>query len=187
MSDVRIEKFVMEDGRQAERHITMDGDKKVVEVHVEPTRPKNLAHRVVEKSANVVVKREIETIDETTGEVVDKKVESMDPADKMQLVDHIVAAPYLTAQSVEESNCYITKQDLEKMASEMASQTKEAILAATKVMAKYQEARDPKLSAMQIAVGEKVEAEKDNKNTTNWLLIGIALIAAGMAYVHFYM
>lgn len=180
MSDTKIEKFLTEDGRQAEKHVIVDGDKKVVEIHVESVRPKHLSHRIVEQSANVVVKREIETINED-GDVVERKVESIDPTDKMELREHIVKSdPFVTAQSAD-CDCYVTKEDLNNMASVMASQTKDAILAAAKTFAPV-----PNVSAMQIAVGEKVESESSSFKEY-WVYIAIAAVAAGIVYVQWYM
>ena len=85
----RVEPFCLEDGRQAERRITDDGEVKVVEVFAEDERPKKLRSRVTEKTRPMVVERTIEKVDEM-GEVVEKKIESLEPEIKMELRRHIV-------------------------------------------------------------------------------------------------
>lgn len=84
-----IEPFVLEDGRQAERHITENGEQRVVEVYVEDVRPKRLTDRVTEKSRSMVVERTVEKLNEM-GEVVEKKIESLEPGVRMELRRHIV-------------------------------------------------------------------------------------------------
>lgn len=186
MSELKIENFVMEDGRLAEKHVKDEGNQKVTDIYVEPKRNKNLAHRIIEKKANVVISREIETIDENTGEVIEKKVESCDPTDKMEVREHIVASPSMYAQSVQEDPCYVTKQDLSRFAGEMASQTKEAILLATKALSAGH--KNETVSAMQIAVGEKIEEQKATNSSKELFLYAlVGLGAAAILYVQFVM
>lgn len=120
MDELRIEKLSMEDGRQAERHIKEEGycedeQKRVIDLYVEPERPKRLAKRITEQRRPCVVRREIETVDEN-GDVIDRKIESIDPEDKMRLVEHIATygdTPELAAQSAtDDCGCPITREDL---------------------------------------------------------------------------
>ena len=69
------DEFVYTDGRKAEK-VEMDhGKTKVTEIYVEPKPEKKLAQRVTEKYC--VCEREIEIIDENTGEVVEKLIEKV--------------------------------------------------------------------------------------------------------------
>lgn len=62
------------DGRKAESvENNPDPMTKVIEVYVEPKQEKKLAKRITERFC--VCEREIETIDESTGEVVSRTVE----------------------------------------------------------------------------------------------------------------
>ena len=62
------------DGRKADRvENEIDPMTKVTEVYVEPKQEKKLAKRITERLC--VCEREIETINESTGEVVDRVVE----------------------------------------------------------------------------------------------------------------
>lgn len=67
--------FLYEDGRKAEKVEIDNGKTKVVEVYVEPKLEKKLAQRITEKYC--VCEREIETIDEKTGEVLSRVVEKV--------------------------------------------------------------------------------------------------------------
>lgn len=65
MSDAE---FVFNDGRKAEKVEIDEGKTKITEIYVEPKPEKKLAQRIIEKYC--VCEREIETIDEATGEVI---------------------------------------------------------------------------------------------------------------------
>jgi len=68
--------FLFEDGRKAEKVEIDQGKTKITEIYVDPKPPqKKLAQRITEKYC--VCEREIETIDENTGEVVSKVVEKV--------------------------------------------------------------------------------------------------------------
>lgn len=69
-----MSEFTLNDGRKAEKvENEIDPYTKVTEVFVEPKPQKKLSQRITERLC--VCEREIETIDETTGEVVNKIVE----------------------------------------------------------------------------------------------------------------
>lgn len=71
-----MSEFTLEDGRKAEKvEKAPDSLTKVTEVYVEPKPSKRLSQRITERFC--VCEREIETIDEDTGEVVDRAVESL--------------------------------------------------------------------------------------------------------------
>lgn len=67
------DEFVYDDGRKAEKVEIDQGKTKITEIYVEPKTEKKLAQRITEKYC--VCEREIETIDENTGEVVSKVIE----------------------------------------------------------------------------------------------------------------
>lgn len=69
-----MSEFIFDDGRKAEKvENALDPLTKVTEVYVEPRLEKKLAKRITERLC--VCERVIETIDEHTGEVVDRVVE----------------------------------------------------------------------------------------------------------------
>lgn len=104
----------LEDGRRADRVVREELNDAgeavtVTELFVEPKIEKKLAKRVVEYTRPVVHRREVETVDEATGEVVEKKVESIDPSVKMELREHVVSNPKLEAES------YVTRTELKDL------------------------------------------------------------------------
>lgn len=71
-----MSEYTLDDGRKAERvENKPDSMTKVTEVYVEPKQKMRLSQRLTERFC--VCEREIETIDEDTGEVVDRVVESL--------------------------------------------------------------------------------------------------------------
>ncbi len=71
-----MSEFVFEDGRKAEKvENNVDSLTKVTEVYVEPKQEKNLAKRITERLC--VCEREIETINEETGEVISRSIEKV--------------------------------------------------------------------------------------------------------------
>lgn len=71
-----MSEFTLDDGRKAERvESNPDARTKVTEVYVEPKVSKKLNQRVIERFC--VCEREIQTIDEATGEVVNSVLENL--------------------------------------------------------------------------------------------------------------
>jgi hypothetical protein len=71
-----VSEYILDDGRKAERvENNPDSMTKVTEVYVEPKQRKRLSQRITEKFC--VCEREVETIDEDTGEIVDRFVENL--------------------------------------------------------------------------------------------------------------
>jgi len=82
MSD-NNEKFVLEDGRKAEKTVVESkiNDKesqRVIEIKAEESRPLKAQQRITEKMKSYVYERVTETLDQETGRVIDTKVESFD-------------------------------------------------------------------------------------------------------------
>lgn len=71
-----MSEFILDDGRKAEKvENNPDSLTKVTELYVEPKPTKNLSQRITERFC--VCEREIETVDESTGEVVERVVENL--------------------------------------------------------------------------------------------------------------
>lgn len=123
MDDIKnVEKWVLDDGRRAEKRVTeVKGDnghsERIVELHVEDERPLRLQQRVREKAKPIVFERTIETVDVKSGEVIDQKVESIDPKVNMQIVEHISTkstdTDNVVAQSInDDCDCHVTKEEM---------------------------------------------------------------------------
>jgi hypothetical protein len=92
MSTGDIEKFVLEDGRKAEKTvvekvINKDEVERVIEVKAEEIFPLKTQQRIVEKIKSFVCERRIETIDQKTGNVIDVKVETFSSPDQVSGVE----------------------------------------------------------------------------------------------------
>lgn len=71
-----MSEFTLDDGRKAEKvESNPDPRTKITEVYVEPKVSKKLNQRIIERLC--VCEREIQTIDEATGEVVESSVENL--------------------------------------------------------------------------------------------------------------
>ena len=182
----KVEKITLEDGRSAERHIWEDANETVVELHVEPERPKFLHKRVVEKKRPMVYERKVETVNQD-GEIVEQVVESTNEP-KLTLKEHIglINNAGVAAQSFEQpTNDCVSRDELETILEKYAAMTKEGILTATKKLAEKDEPM--KVSAYQVEVGEKV-AEQSGLSTAEKLGYTIvAVLLAAVAYVGFVM
>jgi hypothetical protein len=77
------EKFVLEDGRKAEKIVTESKisdqeSQKVIEIKVEETRPLKTQTKITEKTRCYIYERITETVDQETGRVLESKVENFD-------------------------------------------------------------------------------------------------------------
>jgi hypothetical protein len=74
--ETKMSEFTLDDGRKAEKlEISPDSLTKVIELYVEPKASKRLSQRVIERFC--VCERETQTVNEETGEVVDRVVENL--------------------------------------------------------------------------------------------------------------
>lgn len=110
MADVK--RFMLEDGRWAERRVVenvkdCEGEK-VTELHAEEVRPLFLTERLVEKSKPFVYEKVHEVLDKD-GNVVEQKVEAIDPTSQMKVQQHILSA---AAAKEEEKPRFVTSDEL---------------------------------------------------------------------------
>lgn len=195
MSDeMKKQVITLEDGRRAERIIQEENNecegKVVTELWVEPAIEKRLSQRVVEYKKPVVHRREVEFVDELSGEVIERKIESIEPDVKMQLREVIkTESSVVNAQSVEQPcDCYVTQEEIQNTFRE-GFMTVAKALSEGRVQFQSFEEEKPKVSAMQAMVGERVkEAEEGGLDTVGALLwTVIAGLAATFTYIAFFM
>lgn len=78
------EEFILEDGRKAEKIELNENHSRITELYVEPKLEKRLKQRIVEKYC--VCEREIQELDENTGEVINTTIEKVfDPTEKTEM------------------------------------------------------------------------------------------------------
>jgi hypothetical protein len=94
-----MSEFILDDGRKAEKvENNPDSVTKVTELYVEPKRSKRLSQRITERFC--VCEREIETVDEETGEVVDHVIENLCSAEDKPSTQTVKAADGPATQTV---------------------------------------------------------------------------------------
>jgi hypothetical protein len=175
-ANIKIEKLFLEDGRRAEKRIieskNANGDiERVIELRVEDERPLKLQQRVVEKSKPVIFERKIEVIDPASGNVIEEKVESLNPQS--------------SADSVQSLGC-----DSGHAKHASRDEIVQAVLSALKDGRGGKEARKPKVQSLGLAEEfEKMNTpQKDGMSLTDKiLLVVIAVQVVGLAYIIFFM
>lgn len=186
------EKWTLEDGRRVEKRVTeihipekMESEK-VVELHMEDERPLKLKQRMVEKTKPFVYEKRTETIDEN-GNVVDVKIESVEPKVNFQFVDHIVTdvAAVCNKGACNKGAC--NKGACDKGACNKGL-TKEEIVEAVKESMNFNNLTAcNKLKSKGIV--EEIETNIQSENSTSMLdkiLVGvIAIQLVGLAYLFF--
>lgn len=160
----KVEKILLEDGRRAERHVNESDTERVVELHVEAERPLHLQQRLVERKKPIIYERTIETMDDK-GQILERKVESLEPNVQMELRSHIARMPSMSDQDEP-----VTKNEL-----------KDAILAALREKDLDRPVPAPAQNPVKFApkASEEVAARVEQGNTTSWGTIAVwALILA---------
>ncbi|RDJ35612.1 MAG: hypothetical protein DWQ19_12405 [Crenarchaeota archaeon] len=194
MDDLKRTQVHFEDGRRADKVVQelsnpSTGEGQVVtEFFVEPKVEKKLAKRVVETRKPVVVKREIEEVDESTGEVLSRKVESTEPEVRMELREHIQTNQAVALNAANDCDCYVTMEDMKKCFVEGFA----AVARGMKdddVAVQSHDGEKAEGVRMQSVVGERLQEKAKgfmnyvSENTVLWLVIGG--LAAVLVYVAF--
>ncbi len=199
------ENFYLDDGRKAEKRVIGDvsenGESRtVVEIYAEPKTEKKLVQRFVDYSKPMVYKREIETIDESTGNIVEKKVESLTPEVEMALREHIkVESPTVASLSKKDDcDCYVTKEEMtqafvegfasiQKMLNSCADCGELKSNCHCKSVFKEVSVQDHKSVSAQNVLAEKVNSQTNSDWKNHLLWAGIAIVAAVLVFVVFKM
>lgn len=159
-----IEKFVLESGRRAEKHVeTNSAGDKVIQIYAEEERPLKLEKRVTQKFKTVLAEEHIETIKD--GEVIEKQVLSVEPKTQLELREHIglVDKPMIGTDQ------YVSKN-------EVADLVAQGVASGMKVFAQNLTAQSmPQVNApvfkAQSEVAQRVEAAATGEN--KWVTIGL--------------
>ena len=160
-----VDRIYLRDGREAEQRVVErlgnDGSvtERVTEIHAEPAKTMALEQRIIERVKPIVFEREIDTIKD--GQVVEKKVEALDPEVKMELRQHLglEPAPVVVPEQP------MTKSDLRDLLMELRPQP----------IAR---------GALQDDIAARVKAMGSD---TVWVLAGLAVIAAQVAALAYFL
>jgi hypothetical protein len=176
--DKVVQKIRLEDGRHAEKHVRETDDEVVVELHVEPERELKLSERVIEKKKPVVYERAVEKYNKN-GEIIERKVESLDADPKLELrsqVERIKAKYEQDAEAKESTNPkkFVTREEL-----------KDALVAAVSVS---QETKKP---VRKLTANQEIEDRLKAAEKPSWKIVGlvgvIVLQIVALGYVIFWM
>lgn len=183
-----VEKFSLEDGRIAERHIsTNEHGEKVIEVYVEEKRPLKLEKRVTEKRKEVLAEQRIETV--VDGNVVDVKVNSIEPQVNMQLREHIAVAD----DTLHASN-YVSKKELGPVVTDAVVAGVAALLESGALNARPEpratksfvpKSQQPAVFKAQAEVEERVEEKKKQDMVT--IAVMAVIVVAQLAFFGYIM
>lgn len=169
--NTKIETIVLDDGRRAERHVSLDENgNEVVEIFAEEKRPLKLEKRIVREMKNIVAKEIHETIRD--GEVAFQEVHSLEPEVPLQLRSKIGVVDH--AKLIDGD--YVSKQDIHSMITEGVVAGVSALMDNFEPVTAQSHSPKKFLSAQEI-VEQNVE-EKNNKLAT-WTNIGLAAAIVG--------
>lgn len=108
--EVRIESVTLDDGRKAERHVTVDGNgNEVVEIFAEEKRPLKLEKRILREHKQIVAKETHQVVKD--GEIVLEEVHSTQPEVPLQLRARLGVADH--AKIVDGD--YVRKEEINKL------------------------------------------------------------------------
>jgi hypothetical protein len=175
-NNVKVDQIVLQDGRRAERHTSVDAEgKEVVEIFAEERKPLKLEKRIVREKAQVVAREITETVQD--GVVVDQETKEI-PVPTMQVTQHIGLADHAKVVDGE----YVKRSEIGQMITDNVIAGIQALVEAQRDVqpeapvpqqvvqqAPMQVAPQPRLSA-QAAVEQNVEEKKKGQ-----LLLDIAL------------
>ena len=188
---LKVEKWTLEDGRRAERRVTESKDsngqgERVIELHVEDARPLRLQQRIVEKTKPIIFERKMEVIDPATGNVVEQKVECLEPRVPMQVVEHIGVA-----RGDDDYGIQFTKREFVELLAEMRTNNKPKEKQEGKAKDANPKVESPK-KVMSLGLAEEFEKmsspQNDGSSMMDKLLICvIAAQVVGLAYIIFFM
>ncbi len=177
MEEVKVEQVRLRDGRYGEIKTSEQkdcdsGQGEVVYEHFEEEpRQLHLKRRVTEKRKPVVYERVTEAIEGS--EVVERKVESLEPNIQMQLREHIGLAK---AQAQSEDPCYATCQDL-----------KDALLATVEAIRETTPVATAAAPAPRVRMQEVVEETTGTEDQWGWVefvLLSVIGVEAAWIAVH---
>lgn len=158
MENKKVERIHLEDGRAAERHVSVnEAGEKVTEIYVEEQRPFKLEKRITEKRKDILAEQKVEKIQD--GQIVEVQLSSVDPNVKLQLRDHIATAENAELRSLN----YASKKDVA-----------DAVVAGVSALLEQQnyQRQQPVLSAQSL-IEERVEPKKGS----SLLLVGLVVVA----------
>ena len=173
-NEVRVHKMILDDGRHAERHVSIDEEgNEVVEVFAEEKRPLKLEKRIHREFKNVVAKETHETIKD--GEVAHVEVRSGEADVPLKVVDRIGVANH--AKIVDGD--YVRKEEIGKIVADSVVAGVSALMENMEPV--YHKDEEPQSQPQPLfreqAVVENNVAEKGKNDSTTNIVMAVILLA----------
>lgn len=179
-SNCEIETLTLDDGRKAERHVSMDSNgNQVIDVFVEEKRPLKLEKRIIREFKQVVAKETHQIIH--NGEVEAVEVKSAETELPIQVHETVKVGKV----GVDFSSDFVRKDELQAMVSESVASGLEALMEDYEPV--VAQSASPVLSAQSIVEKNVSEKHKD-RSVVNMIMVAILVAqAAIVGYVYLVM
>lgn len=173
-NEVRVHKMTLDDGRHAERHISVDENgNEVVEVFAEEKRPFKLEKRIHREYKKVVAKETCETIKD--GEVAHIEVRSGDSEVPLKVVERIGVANH--AKIVDGD--YVRKEEIGKIVADSVVAGVAALMENMEPVLEKNEPQPQPIFKAQAVVENNVAEKTKNDSTANIVMAVILLAQLG--------
>jgi len=182
---MEIKKVYMKDGRLAEERSYVDEEgHQVTELWTVEVSPLKLTEKVTEKKAEVVVERVVDKIDLNSGEVLERKVEAIEPTAKLELREHIGAEKQAASNC--SSSSFVTKEELLQAMAQVMADAQEKKMSATGEEKKMSATGMLKKLSAKSIVEQRVMKQKTSSNMADLVLLGIILLGVGFVVYQFF-
>jgi len=145
------QKYYLEDGRLAEKHVVDDGKTRVTEIYEEIEKPKKLSQRIVEKLEPTVCERTVETVDED-GSVIESTTEVVEPQPLVAKKESSLTREDVSAMIADSISAVVDAVRNEHHGGEMVTSFNAGAI-----------------------IGERLQPKK-KKNILDWVLLGVIVV-----------
>jgi hypothetical protein len=168
--EVKIETLTLDDGRRAERHITIDEKgQEVVEIFAEEKRPLKLEKRILREYKNVISKEVHQTVKD--GEVAYEEIHSTEPEVPLQLRSRVGVTDHYKVVDGD----YVRKDEIGSLIADGVVAGVTALMEQYEPVSAQKQPSQPALKAQEV-VEKTVENKKKNDMVVN-VVMGIIILA----------
>lgn len=169
-NELKVESLVLDDGRRAERHVTIGPDgSEVIEIFAEEKRPLKLEKRIVREMKNIVAKEVHQIVKD--GEVSYEEVHSLEPEVPLQIRSRIGVTDH--AKIVDGD--YVRKDEIAKIIEDGVVAGVSALMEQMEpVTAQLKKPETNKAFKAQEVVEKNVEEKKKNDMVVN-VIMGVVI------------
>jgi hypothetical protein len=175
---MKVETLTLDDGRRAERHISLDqAGNEVVEIFAEEKRPLKLEKRITREMKSVIAKEVHETIKD--GEVAFQEVRALEPEAPLQIMSRIGLVDH---DKIVDGD-YVRTSDIHQLIADGVVAGVSELMERMEPVSMQKVGAQPILKAQQI-VEKNVEEGKKSDITVNVIMgVIIAIQVAFFSYI----